>query len=532
MKKYELYLDNSKWEQGFNLQEFESWLQTIGIDTTFNTNSALISQRVDIRVKISSRNVFRDNVFVRIHQNNGRSWISCKFRSMDPIILQNVDLNTGKKHTVRVNQIFRDKYTIYEKVYKLDIKPNKVFKTWRDVDNIFPGLVKIIGVYSDELVTYRPTKHIWNLKNSAKLFGNRTQYKLSMYYNSAADVLAGQNGYCCRFGIATKKPKVEDDEWIEQLQNLYHLFYGKIVTSVWNSVGPVRKIPLFEPSKKKSEPRPTREYQIYFDPSKWKNQNQNRDQTNQTTRDQTVDQFNSFLRSLVSVSYLSGVNFTNTETRLLEHYGLDTPDLKLKSRTMDEVVVKMERDVDTGITQLTCKYKGFDQSIVQSFPVRVKYGYLKSSKIEQDYHPGFARIAISMVANVPPETELERWEHLEDIFPGLCEFCKIDPATSINIRLYKVKWEQTKQELIINNYKAIGKISLEYPSIEDARNGTNLFHGQWSFRVKLPRKNTTKEWGDVLDSAYNLYYDYLVPSGWNYEGTHSTPDPNREIPRF
>lgn len=56
-------------------------------------------------------------------------------------------------------------------------------------------------------------------------------------------------------------------------------------------------------------------------------------------------------------SGFKSVDFSNVKERVVEHYSLDTPLAKLKGMEMEEVVLKLERDVDSHEAQITCKYK-------------------------------------------------------------------------------------------------------------------------------------------------------------------------------
>lgn len=93
-------------------------------------------------------------------------------------------------------------------------------------------------------------------------------------------------------------------------------------------------------------------------------------------------------------------------------------------------------------------------------------------------HPNYARNAISLVASVPFDIRLTCFADIEKIFPGFLSFTGIDPTLPVVVRLYKVKYEVCKQVLNLRcGRAAIGRISLEYPSVEDARKSLNMFHG-------------------------------------------------------
>ena len=110
-------------------------------------------------------------------------------------------------------------------------------------------------------------------------------------------------------------------------------------------------------------------------------------------------------------------------------------------------VIKFERNVDTRVASVTCKYKGFDRDLVAAFPVRVSPLYQGSAKLELDVHPTFARNAISLVARVPFDMRISCFQDIEALFPGFLAFSRIEPWQPVVVRMYKVKYEICKQIL-------------------------------------------------------------------------------------
>ncbi len=100
-------------------------------------------------------------------------------------------------------------------------------------------------------------------------------------------------------------------------------------------------------------------------------------------------------------------------------------------------MIKFERNVDTRVASITCKYKGFDRDLVASFPVRVSPLYPSSAKLELDVHPTFARNAISLVARVPYDIRISCFHDIEAIFPGFLAFSRIEPWQPVVVRMYK-----------------------------------------------------------------------------------------------
>ncbi len=127
----------------------------------------------------------------------------------------------------------------------------------------------------------------------------------------------------------------------------------------------------------------------------------------------------------------------------------------------------------------------------------------------QDVHPQYARNAISLVASVPFDIRLSSFADIERIFPGFLSFSGfvsislyhylflffsflynkgIDASLPVVVRLYKVKYELCKQILNLPcGRAAIGRISLEYPSVDEARASKNMFHGKVLLCVLLLR---------------------------------------------
>ena len=509
MKKYEIYLDPITWvNRDESLLEFQDWLKSVtGVNTKITKEPFTITEHQNIdTLQKNLKKKYKNDLSLKIHKINNKQRIVLKFRSMDPLLVSQI--LTIKTNNTRIDQTFYPGYTIYSIMTKTMLT-QPLGKTFESIENLFPGFCNLTGILPTTKIAYSRSKFVCNLRKSVKLFGKKTFFKLSLLYSSLENALSGQSAFHGRFIIEIKRPIKENKVWLQQLSEFYKLFYDKICKSKWNYCGPVQKVPVLQQIK----PRTTREYQIYFDPEKWQN------------REDSVASFRNFLSSL------NCVKLNQTYPRFMEHFALDTNELKLKSRNMDEVVVKLERNLDTHTAQLTCKYKGYDLAMVNTFPITVNNNYKYSSKIEQDYHPKLARMAISLAVDTIFEIKLDKWADLENIFSGLCEFLNIDPQESIFVRLYKVKWEETKQKILINDHVGLGKISLEYPSFEDAKKGTNLFHGQWSFRIKRPYDIDKEEWLNMVNTSYELYYNEIVPCIWTYEGTHTKPDlESQEIP--
>ena len=113
------------------------------------------------------------------------------------------------------------------------------------------------------------------------------------------------------------------------------------------------------------------------------------------------------------------------------------------------------------------------------------------------------------------------------IFPGFLAFTGIEAWQQIFVRLYKVKYEICKQLLTLPcGTSAIGRISLEYPSVDDARASRGLFHGEWTFRL-----TDHPQWEQALHEAMGIYFGTLCRSPYNYEGPNFKPEQCRaDIP--
>ena len=91
------------------------------------------------------------------------------------------------------------------------------------------------------------------------------------------------------------------------------------------------------------------------------------------------------------------------------------------------------------------------------------------------------------------------------------------------VRLYKVKYEICKQVLNLPcGRAAIGRISLEYPSIDEARASQNMFNGEWTFRLL-----ESAGWEVALHEAMTIFHQTLCKSPYNYEGPSNKPDQRR-----
>lgn len=140
--------------------------------------------------------------------------------------------------------------------------------------------------------------------------------------------------------------------------------------------GPLLKAPIA------SGPSATREYALFLQASKF------------ADRAAGVAKLEEFLQS--ADAFAGKADFRNARERYLEHFSLDTAALFLKSQAMSETVLKLERNVQLGTATITCKHKGFDADVVRAFPVRVAAKYPSSAKLETDFHPLFARVAVSL----------------------------------------------------------------------------------------------------------------------------------------
>lgn len=250
---------------------------------------------------------------------------------------------------------------------------------------------------------------------------------------------------------------------------------------------------------KKQKLRNTRSYAISLDKNKFGN--------GLTDRSESLAKFNEEMTQL-----FGQMNTNKCYERYIEHFSFDTQDLTLKTEKRShkrECVLKFEKNVTNKTNQITCKFKSFDLDIVRDFPVSVNPQFNKNNKLETDFHPRFVRFAISLVAKVPEDYTFKVWQDIENIFPGIIAFLGILGTDEVITRLYKVKYEVCNQILILNKKKVIGRISLEYPSFEEATSHNNMFHGEWVFRIKENKA--------LFEDCYDVYYSKIIKSEWSYE---------------
>ena len=77
------------------------------------------------------------------------------------------------------------------------------------------------------------------------------------------------------------------------------------------------------------------------------------------------------------------------------------------------------------------------------------------------------------------------------------------------MRMAKFKFEICNMLLYLpSSAVAVGRVSLEYKDENDARNGTQCFGGEFSYRL-----SESKHWDTALKEAMEVYFNRLCKSG-------------------
>ena len=427
-----------------------------------------------------------------------------KIKGMDPVVVQArnaVFKCAQKKYYKHSDAVYSPERCVHSRACKARIKYSKGMSRFADVYDVFPNLEALIKIAPETRLVYKNATSTYKVTCPSLGLSPTVRAQVAIHYANQDDALAGNGSFSSSLSLKIRRGDLEPTEWIKGSRMLYQLFYNYICHHKLCYTGPVMK----QPSASGGDvPLSTREYALFLQAEKWDD------------RSVAVVRFNDFLTTNAG---FASVDLSNVRERYMEHFSLDTPTNQLKNNTMEEVVIKFERNVDAHTASLTCKYKGFDRDLVSSFPVRVSSHFSSHSKIELDVHPKYARHAISIVARVPFDHRLTHFGDIERIFPGFGSFTGIESWQSINVRLYKVKYEVCKQVLTLPcGMSALGRISLEYPSVDDARASRNVFHGEWTWRI-----TDHPNWSQALHEAMKIYFGTLCRSPYNYEGPNVKP---------
>ncbi len=350
-----------------------------------------------------------------------------KIKGLDPVVVARHNfMCRSKKFALRQDLVFSWDKSVVSKSWKAKVKYNRDLVTFGQVYEMFAGLEEVLRIPGDARLVMTRTTAAFKLTCPSIGIRPAVRAQVAIHYPTENDALAGTASFASSLSLRIRKGNPA--EWMETSRKLYHLFFSVMTSSKLSFKGPVLKTPTVQTALKL-----TREYALFLQASKFQN------------RDEAVQRFNEFL---TLHGGFKSVDVSCTRDRVMEHFSLDTPQSTLKNTdSMQEAVIKFERNVDTRVASITCKYKGFDREIVSAFPVRVSELFQSSAKLELDVHPTFARNAISIVARVPFDMRLSCFADIEAIFPGFLVFSKIEPWQPVVVRMYKVKYEICKQIL-------------------------------------------------------------------------------------
>jgi 8-oxo-dGTP pyrophosphatase MutT (NUDIX family) len=380
-----------------------------------------------------------------------------KIKGVDPVVIgRHKFACLAKKFVLRQDLVFSWSKSVVTKSWKAKVKYNRDLVTFGQVYELFQGLREVAGIPPEARLAYTRTTAAFKLTCPSIGLRPVVRAQVAIHYPTENDALAGTASFASSLSLRIRKGS-SPTEWMEASRRLYQLFFAVMAPSKLSYKGPVLKAPSVQ-----TELKLTREYALFLQASKFQD------------RDEAVKRFSEFL---TLHGGFKSVDVSNTRDRVLEHFSLDTPFSTLKDTdSMQEageeriwssprfsfltarIVIKFERNADTRVASVTCKYKGFDRELVAAFPVRVSPLYQSSAKLELDVHPTFARNAISLVARVPYDIRITSFHDIEAIFPGFLAFSGIEPWQPVVVRMYKVKYEICKQILNLPCGKAaVGK---------------------------------------------------------------------------